>query len=203
MQVISELICCACEVLNHNFLPLRLSYTSATLPRTLIDSLDETPLCSCGTICFATPIIERWHEAKIHSSNIVKTSQVTAFADGTLCSSKCVKRYGPFVRWIKLNNSVHLFPMYHSVFIKLTLYFVTVQFAVLFWNKIHLYRSISDSEDLERGVYKRISSRRDGFLVSLYGFQWKKSCTNWAVCLKRMSKLEINSSIKQILFCYL
>lgn len=72
---------------------IRLPYTPATLPRSLIDLLDETPLCSCGTICFATPIIARWHEAKINSSSIVKTSQLTAFADGTLCSLKCVKRY--------------------------------------------------------------------------------------------------------------
>lgn len=71
----------------------RLPYVPATTPRSLIDSLEESPLCLCGSICFATPIMERWHEAKLNSRNIVKTSLISAYADGTLCSLKCVKRY--------------------------------------------------------------------------------------------------------------
>ncbi|KAG4068480.1 hypothetical protein HA402_004821 [Bradysia odoriphaga] len=81
------------EICLRRVVECRLPYTAATLPRSLIDVLDETPLCSCGTICFATPIIERWREAPINSSSTVKTSLVTAYADGTLCSLKCVKRY--------------------------------------------------------------------------------------------------------------
>ncbi|KAJ6648012.1 Leucine-rich repeat protein 1, partial [Pseudolycoriella hygida] len=58
------------EMCLRRVVQFKLTYTPATLPRSLIDLLDESPLCPCGNICLSTFVVERWHEAKIVSKSI-------------------------------------------------------------------------------------------------------------------------------------
>lgn len=74
----------------------RIHYNPQTLPRFLMDLLDETPLCPCGQICFSGEVYRRSRTLRLRAEYIVREnarSSSLLLADSVFCRAKCFVKY--------------------------------------------------------------------------------------------------------------
>lgn len=69
----------------------RVRYGPYDLPTTVIDSLEEYPICDCGKICPPIEIIHRTCLVQLRTANcITSTSRLSLiFGDSVYCSAHC------------------------------------------------------------------------------------------------------------------
>lgn len=70
----------------------RLYYSRASMPWILVDILEESPCCDCGSICFDAPIFEKVRFMWFSKAQcIVLDRQRNIPGDHVFCSRKCIK----------------------------------------------------------------------------------------------------------------
>lgn len=73
----------------------KIHYSPQTLPRFLMDLLEETPLCPCGLICFTGEIYRNCKTLQLRSEYIVRDKSLTSvlLADSVFCKTACFYKY--------------------------------------------------------------------------------------------------------------
>lgn len=73
----------------------KIKYTPKTLPRFLMDLIEETPLCPCGLICFSGNVYRKCRTLQLRSEYIIRDRSLPAvlLADSVFCSPKCFYKY--------------------------------------------------------------------------------------------------------------
>lgn len=69
--------------------PFRIFYSPQTLPRTLIDIIEESPICQCGALCFSTTIQSKFHGCSRPGKNIISDQNAIFYTDCVFCSFTC------------------------------------------------------------------------------------------------------------------
>lgn len=70
-----------------------LKYGPYDLPATMIDSLEEYPICDCGKLCPPVNIHFRTCQIVIRTNSLIQTNRATIYADAVYCSDYCRSLY--------------------------------------------------------------------------------------------------------------
>lgn len=81
------------EELIHFSFNFSLKYGPYDLPATVIDSLEEFPICDCGKLCPPLNIHFRTCQISIRANSLIKTNQNLIYGDSVYCSDYCRSLY--------------------------------------------------------------------------------------------------------------
>ncbi|TMW50694.1 hypothetical protein DOY81_004218 [Sarcophaga bullata] len=70
----------------------KLLYSIDTLPRILVDRLNEVPVCACGNLCYGRTVLERADKAIFKNvKRLISSRGNSIYVDIVLCGPKCAR----------------------------------------------------------------------------------------------------------------
>lgn len=95
VPAIKRIVPSLCEMAGRVVFKNKIPYDSQTLPRFLMDLLEETPLCPCGSICFTGEVYRNCRTMRLRAEYIVRDNSLTSvlLADSVFCKASCFLKY--------------------------------------------------------------------------------------------------------------
>ncbi|XP_055542857.1 leucine-rich repeat protein 1 [Wyeomyia smithii] len=70
----------------------KVPYTVGMIPFLLVDIMNRTPICGCGTLCFTAKVYERAKVIRLNCQHLILNSNHVLYADSVFCSQRCSAR---------------------------------------------------------------------------------------------------------------
>uniref|UniRef100_A0A1Q3EVJ7 Putative leucine-rich repeat protein n=1 Tax=Culex tarsalis TaxID=7177 RepID=A0A1Q3EVJ7_CULTA len=67
----------------------KIHYAPGDIPFLLVETMNRTPICGCGLLCFTSRVYERAKVVRLNCQHLVMDSNHVVYADVVFCSQRC------------------------------------------------------------------------------------------------------------------